>query len=540
MKNFKYKTRFDVPISFANFKKSSENKLISAANISNLAPLMPNQEIIKDNPDLLYTVFNVAVANLINANDDGIRTEEALKINESYKLRYGNIEHNRYACVGVVINSGFSKFSTNELVSAEELKGTSDPFNLSLAAVVWKNVDPYFCDFLENCSEDISASWELLFDEYYIVRGSKRIKDAEIITDDKEIAKYLPYLRANGGSGFDPTGKEIYRLIVGNVQPLGFGFVLNPAAAVSGIFTSSKMDEMMKNKEMMDVMLEQETPDDDEEDGSKAKCKPKADDKMKKCKDCGKCLPKDGEECDPEMEMCKCKPKAEEEDAKKCKPKASADEVNKNNSQNENSDVIKNKMKISKIDDIQQDKWGEIQASTVREFIQDEIKRISQTFEEAKAQTEAEQKALAEQKAKAEREVQESVEKISKLEKELGEIKAAQIAQETQAKFNERMSSLNEDYNLTKEASEIIAKQIQGLSDKDYINWKTQFEILSASLKKETKKEDIESVATKNLENVETNKTQSIPNASSVKDDVNEKLAKSFKLGEGVVVAKRK
>ena len=75
--NFKYSSTFTTQ---ATIEKTSLQKYESIASIDDLQDLRrlaPDNLEVKDNPDLLYTVFNAAVVNLVNANGDGMTTETA-------------------------------------------------------------------------------------------------------------------------------------------------------------------------------------------------------------------------------------------------------------------------------------------------------------------------------------------------------------------------------------------------------------------------------------------------------------------------------
>ena len=71
------------------------------------------------------------------------------------------------------------------------------------------------------------------FNDYKIAIGSDNLKDAEIVSDQKHIEELKSKLKSYGGSGKLDDGTKIYRLVVGEVYPLGIGFTTNPAADVN-------------------------------------------------------------------------------------------------------------------------------------------------------------------------------------------------------------------------------------------------------------------------------------------------------------------
>ena len=87
----------------------------------------------------------------------------------------------------------------------------------------------------EGFDQQISASWELGFNEYAIALGSKDLNEAEIITDPKALGEFEKYLKSEGGKGEMKDGTKVYRLVTGEVYPLGIGFTTNPAAEVEGV-----------------------------------------------------------------------------------------------------------------------------------------------------------------------------------------------------------------------------------------------------------------------------------------------------------------
>ena len=52
------------------------------------------------------------------------------------------------------------------------------------------------------------------------------------------------HLHGEGGSGETEEGKKVFRLIIGEVFPLGIGLTMNPAADVSGVAVYKKEDEV--------------------------------------------------------------------------------------------------------------------------------------------------------------------------------------------------------------------------------------------------------------------------------------------------------
>jgi hypothetical protein len=274
--NFRYKSTFCLKTSFAKqdltFKSVASKKEV-LKKLEDLKQLLPPEADIKENPDLLYTYFNAAVVNLINLNGDGIQTETALSMAKYFKNKPMNIEHLRNNVVGYITNVGFSTFEDSKLLSESEVANLNEPFNIALAAIVWKHVDPSLANFLEEMNSDenfpygdMSTSWEIGFNDYVIAVGSKNLSKAKLITDKAEIKKLDGYLISNGGTGFTKTGEEVYRVIVGEARPLGCAFTSNPAAAVQGVAIASEQKTVKIELEVEFSEKEEEGDDMESED----------------------------------------------------------------------------------------------------------------------------------------------------------------------------------------------------------------------------------------------------------------------------------
>jgi len=237
---FKYSTILD-NVAVACYGISDERFKVSKASLDELKKLSPKIDF-EDNPDLLGVSSNLADPNMINNNGDGISGATASKIAKRFMNKYLNIEHNKERVVGHITNYSFNRISDNKFLTEEEVGKSLDPVYLSVAGVIYKTVDKKFTSLMLRNSDpkdsfynSISASWEIGFSNYYLAVGSQSLKDADIITDPKQIEEFAPFLKAKGGSGKLKDGTPVYRLIVGEIYPLGGGFTTNPAAQVNGV-----------------------------------------------------------------------------------------------------------------------------------------------------------------------------------------------------------------------------------------------------------------------------------------------------------------
>lgn len=241
MKDYKYKTSFSAELRVLTSEET--DKYLSVASLSKLKGLIPQSFIDNASIDLIPFAANGAVINRANKNSDSISTKEALEIYKGFISRPIDVEHKTDRICGHIINAGFSKFGSDELLTPEEAALLNEPFNLCIAGYIYRRFNEKFADAIEESNDPtsdlygkINLSWELGFTGYNIVKGSKNLSEAQIITDPKEEEKLAKFLTINKGKGKDEDGNFIYRLINKDLFALGFGIVAHPAADVEGMF----------------------------------------------------------------------------------------------------------------------------------------------------------------------------------------------------------------------------------------------------------------------------------------------------------------
>jgi len=241
--DYKYTTTFESPLLACEINESS---LISQASLDNLAPLVPTDIDYQSNIDLLGVAFNAAVVNRFNRNGDGMDTSTALKYTKNFVHKPTNIEHDKQKVVGHIAAAGFSEYGSSKIISSEEAKNKKNPFNIALGAVIYKSVNNNFTDLVEKsldpndpAYQKVSASWEVGFSDYVLAVGSTDLESARIISDPSKIEELRGCLKSYGGSGKTEEGEDIYRLIMGDIYPLGIAYTLNPAADVRGLYSES-------------------------------------------------------------------------------------------------------------------------------------------------------------------------------------------------------------------------------------------------------------------------------------------------------------
>jgi hypothetical protein len=440
---FKYISRFEVKADFKrNFLKDGSLVSNASMELEDLKSLLPDSEEIKNNPDLLYTCFNAAVINLINLNGDGITTEGAKILVESTKFKPMNIEHSREDIIGVITNYGFSSFGENKTLTEQEL--TDDPFNLSLAAIVWKISNKAFYKFiLDSQDEDsevfktVSTSWEVGFNSYKLAVGSKDLRKAKIIDDEETVETYSKYLSSMGGKGFLPTGEEVYRIIGDDCRFLGCAFTTNPAAAVQGVLSVDYRD-FEENEEELEEKDEEEKEETEES------------------------MHYEKEETEEEEIEGSIEPEVTE----LTETEASIFIENQDKiSLNKKNRVIVH-MKYTNLDELI-DHLHEAAASDVRDFVVSQVEKSNDQFVALKNEKAEKEQALENALANIKNFEDES----QQLRDEVSELRASLKAQEDQAKFSERIESLKEQFDIDSAASTSVAKRIFGLSDEDFSEW---------------------------------------------------------------------
>lgn len=417
MKDFKYKTSFSSSIlACADFEtlglretKEQGPWNISRASLESLKEVMPAGIDLNKNIDLLGVAFNAAVVNTFNKNGDGISTETALSIKDYFTHKPTNIEHDRQKVVGHVVSSSFSEFGSSKLLTNEEVALKRDPFNIALAAVVYKTVNRPFATLLENTEEEefaeiVSASWEIGFNDYVIALGSKNLNEATLITAPEQIKEFDEFLLSNGGEGKTEDGQDVYRLVRGEVYPLGIGFTTNPAADVQGL------------------VVVQENP--------------------------GGCFAGD----------------------KNIKNSSHSKQTVVNTEKQ--SKAMENQQITEKLQEIldnklSEQKYAEETVANIVTVISDAIKEKSAEYVEDRTRLEEEKDRLAKAEDEFKSSVSELQDKLKSTESQLSELQKEKDERESQARFNERMESLDEVYELEDEDRQVLADEVSSLDESE-------------------------------------------------------------------------
>ena len=487
--SFKYKTRLD-GISFACHKLGDTDfPLLSKASLDELKKLSPNIDV-ENNPDLLGVSFNLAVPNMINNNGDGISGATASKIAKRFLHKYLNIEHNKKRVVGHITNYSFNDFKDNKFMSDDEAAQTLDPIYLSVAGVIYRTVDKSFTSLMLRNSDKsdkfnnaISASWEIGFSSYYLAIGSQSLKEAEIVTDAAQVQELSQFLKSKGGSGKMNDGTPIYRLIVGEIYPLGGGFTTNPAAQVNGVVAFDN-----------DASISLKNSEDDKED--------------------------DKEEENQDIET--------EQSSADFQQEVAAFLTNKKSN---SISVIKNVKNINHMDlekliselksALLEKKFGEEAVASMTSQFVDAIKQKDAEYRESLSA----EKNAKEQAEKLYKETVASVEsmksELSKTQEELNQIKKVQAEEQALARQNARVAELDSAFDLSDEDRKLVIGEVQALdaSEEAFASYKEKFNAIWKHKNKEAIKAQQAEIEKKISEQVEA-RLKEVSKASTVTAEV--------------------
>jgi len=439
-KKFPYRAVFDGCIVKATVD-SALDKYLSKASLEDLKKLDIGASVdLESNIDLVGTVFNAAVINRMNRNNEGMTTSTALAIKDLFVHKPHNLEHKSSRIVGHIVKTGWSSFGGNKMLTDEEVAGMTEPFNLVLGGVVYRLVDEKFADLLVEASDEtsgkymtIATSWEIAFTKYHLCVGSRNVEEAEIISDPEKIEELKQYLRQEGGPGVLPDGRFIGRLIVGDagdVLPIGMAFTTRPAAEVEGVLTSSFVD-LLSDEEKAELV---------------------------------------------ESSV------------------ASVENIENNNSQTIET-VVKNNSQAEsitmKIKDIKEliaaaaSKEGLSEAS-VQEFITSQLEQKAAEFEVAAKEKDNALKSATDKVAELESEVSKANETVAQLTERLNKVEQETAARQAEQDFQTRMTAIASEFELSEKETSLVAKEIRLLDETSYAAWYEKFSVFAESKSKKS------------------------------------------------------
>ena len=414
-----------------------ENIKISKASLEDLKSLIPSSVELDKNIDLVGVAFNAAVVNKFNRNHDGISTDTALAVKDYFVHKPTNIEHKKQRIVGHIVSAGFSGYGNNELLSPEELTGTSDPFNISLGAVVYRMVDRRFAELLNKSVDpdspmhnQVSASWEIGFNDYQIAVGSENLSEAEIVTDEKQIEELSQYLKASDGRGEMDDGTIVRRLVVGNVYPLGIGFTANPAADVEGVVVSEQNNQL----------------------------------NMSDRRDLSATLSDEAQEILKNILNFKNNISQTEKNTVKSERESNSSIMNTNQLVQEIKSVLDEKLSSEKMS---KDTFAEESVASISSIINEAIREKNEEYKQQLVSEKEEKAKIEAQHQELTASVEEMKQKLEAAEDKIRQFEDEKQHQESLARFNARMEAVEQDYELSEADLKIVASEVKELTEAD-------------------------------------------------------------------------
>lgn len=416
--------------------------------------LMPESFDAEKNIDVLPVVFNLAVVNKFNENDDGIKTSVAMDLVKQFVNKPINIEHMKDKIVGHIINASFSdkqpEYDYNDI---EAYKDRKDPFYITAAGIIYRHIFPALADKIIESSDSnnknyqaLSTSWEVGFRNYALAIGDGSMDEVdELDEEDESYSDLRGNLKAYGGTGYSNKGR-VRRIINGPAYALGVGITESPAADVKGLY----------------ILLEDEEENEEENENE------------------------DSEEKEDDMN------KMEEENDKLF-------------SQDYKKYVKANKSSFSMNEQQFNQLMAKLEEGKASSEIALQIKKVFDDQNEWKSQADANKKDL--EKALAELHLVKI--EFEKTNLELGAIKEEIEAKAAAELFNVRVKAILEKYELTEAQEKIVIEDIKNLdsTEASFENFKTRAEVLFAKQDKEAlasleeaKKAEIEKAAEQLLE----------------------------------------
>lgn len=479
-KKYKYKTQFNFSIYATN---DLENDLsISLASLENLKPLIPKSVDLKRNIDLVGVAFNAAVVNKFNKNGDGIDSQIATEIVKYFVNKPTNIEHKKEKVVGHIVNAGFTDSENSKILTSNEALGKTEAYFLSLAAVVYKTVNPDFANALLQTTDPeshlfkaISASWELGFNDYSIAVGSQDLNEAEIISDPQEVEKFKHYLKSFGGSGKLENGDPVYRLVTGEVFPLGIGFTSNPAANVKGIYIEKNEDiKIKKEDKSSERNQKQEIVDDNNL-------------------------------------------KISQNSENDVKSHNSISIMNITEITNEFAKILDSKLS-------EKAEFSQEAVASISSFVADKIREKDVEFQKEREEIEQQKALAAEEAEQAKASIVELQDQLKEAQEKINSLESTMAAAKAEELFNSRMEALDEAFDLSDADRAVIAKEVQSLdsAEASFDSYQDKLNTLlhhkSKAFKLEQEKvisERVETEVEKRIASLET-KEESAPAAQTV------------------------
>ena len=417
MKNHKYTTTFSAVIK--PVVSEEKDKYLALASMVELEKFLPDVDVEK-NIDLLPVAFNAFVANRVNRNGDVVDTETAVAMHDSFINKPINIEHNRKSIVGTILTAGFSSFGTDESLTKEQVEDSKEPFNVTLGGVIWKIADQSLADKIESSSDPTS-------EDYMGISASWELgfSDYNLVIlegDEKNIEN------ATEISDPEEVEKHMDKL-------KGFGG--------KGKFddNSSVYRKVINDVVPLGIGLTEN---------------PAAD----------------------------VRGVLTEKGATEQKALAEESLPIETISQNTKNTVKTRKveaMKIENLKDITDESLQTLTASAIHEFIQESLKQASEEYSSKKTEQEDSLNEAREQHETLSKEHDSLKTQLEDVVAQLEKLETEKVEKEKIEAFNQRMASFDERFKLNDDDRKVLASQIKGLDEEQFVDFDKTVSVLLSS-----------------------------------------------------------
>ena len=471
---------------------AEKDKYLSKASLEQLKSFLPDLDIEK-NHDLLPISFSACVVNRVNLNRDAITTATALKIYKTFINKPINLEHNRQKVVGCILTAGFSEFGTEKPLTEEEVKDYTKPFNITLGGAIWRTVNEDLANLVEDCADPSSENYLKVSTSWELAFHSINIARIEGSSKNLEDGNII-------------SDENEINKIKSSLTCFGG----------SGVEDEYNLYRIPSEGELAVGIGITETP--------AAEVK-------------GIAVASESKEIEAVATI-----------------ELENNEIKISQAEIEHVNTNRIDMKITSLKDITDESLKVVKASSITEFVADEIKKFEETYLSEKKNKEDAEKLHRESIAKNEQELSSAKNEIDNLKKELSKLQDVISARQQEELFTARMAELDEEFDLDDEDRQALASDIKSLTDDSYAAYKKNFKVFFKNRKKggkedkskegksmkEEAKASVEAkseVVAEALDNAEV-KTPAVPNTPSKETSLKEKYAAAF-APENILIKKR-
>ena len=210
--------------------------------------------------------------------------------------------------------------------------------------------------------------------------------------------------------------------------------------------------------------------------------------------------------------------------------------INEDNTSQNDENTVKEEgvikriiMKIENINQITDELLKQASASSITDFIQEELKKASETFVSEKNEKDNAIKSTQEKYESLSVESEKVKEELEKLKAALAKLEEEKLAKANEEAFNIRMASFDEEFDLSNEDRQVLAADIKDLNDETFAAYKNKMAVLMKEKSKTAKKAKEDAMKAKaSQEEVKASASPEI-SATEVVDEVidNAKLEKT-------------